>query len=116
MSITGIVIWGHYKGVRGYWEWHRGHVRFVSAEQAERKASGLQIIKDIEPFQNIAIDGKVIGSRRQKRDMMKAYRLEEVGNEQPKASPMERLLAENARQPNREIVELLKKNSQGKWL
>ena len=47
------------------------------------RGAGLQVIKDIEPFQNIAVDGKVIGGRRQRRDMIRAHNLIEVGNEPP---------------------------------
>lgn len=47
------------------------------------KGHGLQVIKDIEPFQNIAVDGGYIGGRKQRRDMIKAHNLIEVGNEAP---------------------------------
>lgn len=42
---------------------------------------GIQVIKDIEPYQNIAVDNKVIGGRRQHRDMLRAHRLIEVGDQ-----------------------------------
>ena len=45
------------------------------------KHRGVEIIKDIEPFLNIAIDNKVISGRRARRDMMRAHGLVEVGNE-----------------------------------
>lgn len=48
-----------------------------------QRANGLQIIKDIEPFQNIAVDNGYIGGRRQRRDMIRAHNLIEVGNEPP---------------------------------
>lgn len=109
------ITWGSYKGERGYWEWHRGHVRFVSAEKAERKASGLQIVKDIEPFVNVAIDGAVIGGRRQKRDMMRAHNLIEVGNEKPMPHPRD-IADQRRNRADPAIVERLKANSGGKWL
>lgn len=45
------------------------------------KGDGLQVIKDIEPFLNVAVDWKPIGGRKQKRDMMRAHGLVEVGND-----------------------------------
>lgn len=46
-----------------------------------RKGNGLQVIKDIEPFLNIAVDWKPVGGRKQRRDMMRAHGLTEVGND-----------------------------------
>lgn len=73
--------WGSCKGVRGYWEWtKRGHVKFTPADRAPR-ARSIQVIKDIEPFQNVAVDrNQIIGGRRQKRDMMRAHNLVESGD------------------------------------
>ncbi len=48
------------------------------------RVSGLQVIKDIEPYQAIAVDGRVIGGRRQHREMLRAHGLVEVGNEAPR--------------------------------
>lgn len=70
------------------------------------KGRGLQVIKDIEPFQNVAIDGKPITSRRQKRDMMRAYGLEEIGNERPK--PRKQLISDSDRQSR--VAEAVKKS------
>lgn len=71
-----------------------GHVRFIPKSQYVplSRGRGLQVVPDIEPFQNVAIDGGVIGGRKQKRDMMRAYGLEEIGNEKPKRrlTPAER--------------------------
>lgn len=53
------------------------------------RGHGLQVIKDIEPYQNIAVDGKVIGGRRQHRDMLKAHNLIEVGDQAPTTPPRE---------------------------
>lgn len=39
------------------------------------------VMRDIEPFRNVAIDGAVIGSRSAKREMMKRNQLVEVGSE-----------------------------------
>ncbi len=69
---------------RGSWVWRDG--KLIDRAQAPprmHRGMGLQVIKDIEPFQNIAVDGKVIGGRRQKRDMMRAHDLLEVGTEPP---------------------------------
>ena len=40
-------------------------------------------MRDITPFRNVAVDGKEITSRSQKREMMKEHGLVEVGNEKP---------------------------------
>lgn len=116
MALKGIT-WGYCKGVRGYFEWHRGHVRFRPASHAPRprKSDGLQIIKDIEPYQNIAIDGKTIGGRKQHRDMLKAHDLVEVGNEKPRQHPRD-IAAAARNRPDPRIVESLKRASGGKWL
>lgn len=83
----------------------------------KRAADGLQIIRDCEPFRNIAIDNKIIGGKRQRRDMMRAHSLEEVGTQKPpEMNRTEQFVAERAKRPDRHIVELLKKNSGGKWL
>lgn len=112
------ITYGTFKGVRGYWVWKRGHCRFVKHDSVQRTASdGLQIIKDIEPFQNIAIDNGIVGGRRQKRDMMRAHGLTEVGNERPREAPLQTYINDrNGNRPDRSIVEALKKNSGGKWL
>lgn len=58
--------------------------RIREAKEYLRLRSNLpspQIMRDIEPFQNIAVDGAEISSRSQKREMMKRYDLVEVGNE-----------------------------------
>lgn len=57
------------------------------APPRHRASSGLQVIKDIEPYQNIAVDGKTIGGRRQHRDMLKAHGLVEVGDQAPRTPP-----------------------------
>jgi len=48
------------------------------------KRSGLpapQVMRDIQEFRNVAVDGAVITSRSHKREMMKKHNLVEVGNE-----------------------------------
>lgn len=110
----GIVTWGTCKGVRGYWEWHRGHAKFVRADEAP-KAAGIQIIQDIQPYQNIAMDGGIIGSRRQHRDMLRAHNLVEVGNEKPRMHPRD-VANQNRQKRDPKIIEALKQASRGKWL
>lgn len=63
-----------------------GKVQFVPRHlhtPTARAGNGVQIIKDIEPFQNIAVDNGYIGGRRQRRDMIRAHNLIEVGTEAP---------------------------------
>lgn len=99
---------------RGRWRWIKSKLIRIDGEGPKR-ARGLQIIKDIEPFQNVAIDGKVVGGRKQRRDMMRAHGLVEVGNEKPREHPRD-TAAKRFDRPMRDIVDSLKKNSQGKWL
>lgn len=40
-----------------------------------------QLMRDIEPFHNVAVDGKMIGSRSEKREMMRRHDLVEMGND-----------------------------------
>jgi len=69
---------------RGVWRIDRKTGDFVSLEEWCRRnpdtSIGLQIVKDIEPYQNI-IDGKVITSRKHHRDFKRAHGVTEVGNE-----------------------------------
>lgn len=69
---------------RGSWVWRDGKLidRNLAPPRMHR-GSGLQVIKDSEPFLNIAVDNGYIGGRRQRRDMMRAHGLEEVGNDPP---------------------------------
>lgn len=41
------------------------------------------VMRDIQPFINVAIDGKEISSRSQKREMLKKHSLVEVGDTRP---------------------------------
>lgn len=58
--------------------------RVKKAEENARLRSDLpapQIMKDIEPFINVAVDGKEISSRSAKREMMKRNNLVEIGTD-----------------------------------
>ena len=67
---------------RGSWVWRDGKLidKRLAPPRMDR-GRGLQVIKDIEPYQNIAIDGKIVGGRRQHRDMLKAHNCIEIGTE-----------------------------------
>lgn len=67
---------------RGSWVWRDGKLIQKSAQIIQFK-NRLQVIKDSEPFLNIAVDNGYIGGRKQRRDMMKAHNLIEVGTEPP---------------------------------
>lgn len=59
----------------------------VSNHVPENPASGVQIIRDIEPYRPVGadVDGKsVIGGRRQHREFLARNHYIEVGNETPK--------------------------------
>jgi hypothetical protein len=118
--------WGHVKSKapkikvkavqRGSWVWRDGKLVERNAIAPIRgKSRGLQIIKDCEPFLNVAIDNGYIGGRKQRRDMMRAHGLVEIGNEKPQPSPRE-IANERRKRPDASIVAELKRASQGKWL
>jgi hypothetical protein len=65
--------------VKGSWVWRDGKLIPKSAKVIQFPR--LQVISDIEPFRNVAVDrNEIIGGRKQKRDMMKARGLEECGD------------------------------------
>jgi hypothetical protein len=72
----------HVKRVqRGSWVWRDGKLVAKSAQVIQFRPRSFQVIKDIEPFRNVAVDrNEIIGGRRQKRDMMKARNLVEAGD------------------------------------
>lgn len=68
---------------RGAWVVRDGKLVPKHLAPALKRKSGFQIIPDSQPFLNIAVDGGYIGGRRQRRDMIRAHNLIEVGNEPP---------------------------------
>lgn len=80
--------YGYYRGVGGYWVWsgkkpYTGklvHVPGPKENARPGEGQGLQVISDLEPYQNM-IDRKVIGGRKQHRDFLRAHGCIEVGNE-----------------------------------
>lgn len=44
---------------------------------------GFQIMPDIEPYRDVAIDGEMVTSRSQRREKLKRHGMIEVGNEAP---------------------------------
>jgi hypothetical protein len=77
---------------KGRWVWDRESQKLVPAEEfyarQERRVSGPQIIRDIQPYRSI-VTGEVVGGRRQHRDHLRAHDVVEVGNEpiRPRARP-----------------------------
>ena len=80
--------------LRGAWVQDPSTYKLIPREQYERQVarskelaakcsrlSSPQVIRDIEPFRNVAVDGAVISSRSAKREMMKRNDLIELGNE-----------------------------------
>ena len=66
---------------RGSWILRDGKLIPKSAQILQFRQRGPQIIKDIEPFRNVAIDhNEIIGGRKQKRDMMRARGVVECGD------------------------------------
>lgn len=79
------------------WLYDKEQDKMVSAEEFyAKKQRGIkrsdlpapQVMRDIEPFRNVAVDGAMITSRSQKREMMKEHGLVEVGNE--RGTPQQR--------------------------
>ena len=57
------------------------------------KSQGLQVIQDIEPYKAVGVDGRIVGGRRQHREMLRNHGLVEVGNEpqRPRQAPPDRV-------------------------
>lgn len=65
-----------------------------AAEYYERRGhsnrshlSAPMVMGDMEPYRNVAVDGKMVSGRRQHRDMLRAHGLTEVGNEKLGRAP-----------------------------
>lgn len=93
--------------------WPQGcYGHFGSASQR----SGIQIIKDIEPYKAVAVDsrtGKVpkIGSRREHREFLRANNYVEVGNEPIRERPIIDVPSSRA-----EITQTIRQmKEQGRW-
>lgn len=71
---------------RGSWVWRDGKLVAKSAQMYQFPKRGY-VISDIEPYRNIAVDNKVIGGRRQHREMLRAHKLVEVGTEKHDEMP-----------------------------
>ena len=70
---------------RGSWVWRNGRVVAKGDAQGHGHPRTIQVIRDIEPFVNLATrEREIIGGRRQRRDMMRAHNLIEVGTERLK--------------------------------
>lgn len=75
--------------------------------------SGPQVIKDIEPYQNM-IDGKTITSRRQHRDLLRAHNCVEVGNDTSHLTPRAQKIDANRRESlHRMLGDVSEKQLQG---
>ena len=91
---------------RGSWILRDGKLIPKSAQILQFRPRGPQIIKDIEPFRNVAIDrNEIIGGRKQKRDMMRARGVVECGD--VKASDFKKPYDPKKHQAS--VVESLKK-------
>lgn len=67
--------------------------KHLAAPRHQPISRGLQVIKDIEPYQAIGVDGRVVGGRRQHREMLRNHGLVEMGNEphRPREAPPNRV-------------------------
>jgi hypothetical protein len=72
---------------RGRWVFRGGKLVEISA--VERKGGpSLQIIRDVDPYKSI-VTGEVVGGRRQHREHLKRTGCVELGNDMPRAKPVE---------------------------
>jgi hypothetical protein len=55
--------------------------RYLEGQRLRSELPAPQVMRDIEPFQNVAVDGAYISSRSDKREMMKRHNLVEIGTE-----------------------------------
>lgn len=74
--------------MRRIWAYRDGKVVEITGERLRpRKAlndtAGPMIMPDIEPYRDIAIDGKWVTSRSHRREKLKAHGMVEVGNDAP---------------------------------
>lgn len=62
-------------------------------EPRRRSKPGIQIIQDIQPYKDLAVDGRIVGGRRQHRELLRANGLVELGNEphRPRQEPPNRV-------------------------
>lgn len=79
----------------------------------KENVSGPQVIKDIEPYQNM-IDGKTITSRRQHRDLLRAHNCVEIGNDTSHLKARTQQIAPNRRESlHRMLGDVSEKQLQG---
>lgn len=83
---------------------------------SKSQRSGIQIIKDIDPYKAVAVDARTgkaprIGSRREHREFLKANRYVEVGNE-PIQKPQEYEVQDSRREIQRTIHQM---KESGRW-
>jgi len=84
----------NYEPIRGRWIYDPDTGKLIPFGQYKRRVKNYkeslklrshlpspQIMRDIEPFRNVAIDGREISSRSSKREMMKRNNLMEIGSE-----------------------------------
>lgn len=65
-----------------------GEVTFVRDDYSAPQDAGFQIISDIEPYQNM-IDGRMITSRSEHRELLRRHNCIEIGNEKMETRPVE---------------------------
>jgi hypothetical protein len=56
------------------------HKEVVMRQQQKRRKTGINIIRDVDPFKS-PIDGSIIGSRRDLREHEKKHNVRQVGND-----------------------------------
>jgi hypothetical protein len=61
-------------------EYVDGELVYAAPEFAENSGISWQVMPDIQPYQSM-VDGRMVTSRSQHREMLKSYGLVEVGNE-----------------------------------
>ena len=67
-------------------EFSAGELTYYREELAQ-SAPSIQVVPDIQPYQNM-IDGKMITSRREHRELLKRHNCIEIGNEKMESKPV----------------------------
>lgn len=85
---SSFVLRDNRKSIGGRYVYDYQRMKVVRAGRRKKDERRLHnVMSDIEPFRNVAVDGQYITSRSQRREMMRRYGLIETGNENPKKNP-----------------------------
>ena len=79
---SSFVLRDNRRSIGGRYVYDYERMRVVRAGKRKKDAARIHnVMSDIEPYRNVAVDGKYVTSRSEHREMLKRHRLIEVGNE-----------------------------------